>query len=198
MANDIVKNAAKLAGEVGLNAGKVAGGVVGMMSGGVFVEVVKPLMNDVVVPTVITKLEPKDLVEVPTICSKEIRQSLADVTKTLEERGLKITPIAVVKDPKYKDCFDGEVVGSNQKSNQKIPRGSYVEVYYVTSDIIEASKLLFEFMKNVTERPKIESKVQKLLTKIREEHNRHNKIMERLNVEYEQAKKELDGLNGDL
>ena len=72
---------------------------------------------------------------------------LDEAKELLDSRGLKALPIEVrFRDAcvKYKDCFELQVVGSDRKPNSKLKPGDTVIVQYVTQEVIDESRRIFE------------------------------------------------------
>jgi len=91
------------------------------------------------------KAEEKDsLVEIAELYSDDYRVKLEDAKRWLEEDGLKVEAVIVKPDIAYKDCLDLEVVATNFELKQKVKPGTRIILKYVTSEIIDASKMLFE------------------------------------------------------
>lgn len=91
--------------------------------------------------------ERKDWVTIPELCSKSAPMKLDCAIDILEKLNLKAASNSVnlnSADVKYKNCFDLQVVEINQKQKSKVPPGTLVVLTYVTSEIIEESKRLFD------------------------------------------------------
>jgi 2',3'-cyclic-nucleotide 2'-phosphodiesterase (5'-nucleotidase family) len=84
------------------------------------------------------------LVEVPEMYVSDYRLKLEDATRWLEEDGLKVEAVIVQPAIEFKDCSDLEVVASNYKLKQKVKPGTRIILSYVNSEVIEASRKLFE------------------------------------------------------
>ena len=75
------------------------------------------------------------------------RLKLDEAVMALTNSGLKAIPSELAlkeADPKYKDCFDSQVVGSSLKGKQKAQAGMSVIVKYITQEVIDESQRLFE------------------------------------------------------
>jgi len=84
------------------------------------------------------------LVEVPEMYSSDYRLKLDDAIRWLEEDGLRAEAVILQPDVAYKDCSDLEVVATNYKLGKKVKVGTRIILKYVTSDVIEASRKLFD------------------------------------------------------
>lgn len=85
----------------------------------------------------------KTLIEIPELYSKDFILTLEEATRWLEEDGLKVRSVVAKPDINYKDCKDTQVVDSNPKLKQKVKPGTRVILQYVTTEVIEDSKKLF-------------------------------------------------------
>jgi hypothetical protein len=84
---------------------------------------------------------------VPDLIDKQYPMQIQTAKTTVENKGLMFVSEAVQltnADPKYRTCFDGQVVYSNPKSGSKILKGGQVRVLYVTADVIEESQRLYD------------------------------------------------------
>ncbi len=91
--------------------------------------------------------EQRRLAVVPDLCVKGYPLTLEQATEQLAGCGLNATLVmASVKDanPKYRNCFASQVIGSHPKPNQKVEPGTYVKVKYITQEVIDESRRLFE------------------------------------------------------
>lgn len=106
-------------------------------------------------PAIITAIE-KLIDKLPDIPSKVVVPQLYDLgfplrldqaVTMLTNAGLTAMPSELdIKeaDPQYRNCVNSEVVGSNMRPKQKVNVGSTVIVRYVTQEVINESKRLFE------------------------------------------------------
>lgn len=122
------------------------GGTLGLVAG--IVGAVTPLAVELIdrIPKKEELGPSEELIFMPELCSKKFPLKLDEAKELLESRGLKALPIEVrLRDAcsKYKDCFDFQVVGSNQKPNSKIKPGDTVIVQYVTQEVIDESRRIF-------------------------------------------------------
>ena len=101
--------------------------------------------------------ERKSLVEVPEVYAADYRLKLDDAKRWLEEDGLKVEAVVVQPDIAFKDCSDLEVVATNYTSKQKVKPGTRIVLKYVTSEVIDASRKLFE----ESEKKKVEEQAEK-------------------------------------
>ena len=89
----------------------------------------------------------EELISMPEICSKKFPLKMEEAKELLESRGLKALAIEVrIRDAcvRYKDCFEFQVVGTDRKPNSKVKVGDTVIVQYVTQEVINESRLIFE------------------------------------------------------
>lgn len=129
----------KSIGNVGGKLG-VAAGVIG---------VVGPIAIDILdrLPKKAETNAPDNRILMPELCSKKFPLKLSEAKELLEGRGLKVLPIEVrVRDAgvKYKDCFELQVVGADRKANAKLKPGEVVLVQYVTQEVINESRRIFD------------------------------------------------------
>lgn len=123
------------------------GGTLGLVAG--IVDAVTPLAVELIdrIPKKEELGPSEELIFMPELCSKKFPLKLDEAKELLESRGLKALPIEVrLRDAssKYKDCFDFQVVGSDQKPNSKVKPGDTVIVQYVTQKVIDESRRIFE------------------------------------------------------
>lgn len=123
------------------------GGTLGLVAG--IVGAVTPLAVELIdrIPKKEELGPSEELIFMPELCSKKFPLKLDEAKELLESRGLKALPIEVrLRDAssKYKDCFDFQVVGSDQKPNSKVKPGDTVIVQYVTQKVIDESRRIFE------------------------------------------------------
>ena len=86
-------------------------------------------------------------VAVPQLYDSNLRLKLDDAVMALTSAGLKPIPSELKledADPKYKNCFDSQVIWSSLKHKQKTQVGTTVIVKYVTQEVIAASQKMFE------------------------------------------------------
>lgn len=134
-----VANSKKSTGNIGGKLG-VAAGVIGAVG---------PIAIDILdrLPKKDETNAPDNHILMPELCSKKFPLKLSEAKELLEGRGLKILPIEVrVRDAgvKYKDCFEFQVVGSDRKANAKLKLGEVVIVQYVTREVIDESRRIFD------------------------------------------------------
>lgn len=123
------------------------GGTVGLVAG--IVGAVTPLAVELIdrIPKKEEVAPSEELISMPELCSKKFPLKLDEAKALLESRGLKALPIEVrLRDacPKYKDCFELQVVGSDRKPNAKVKPGDTVIVQYVTQEVIDESQRIFD------------------------------------------------------
>lgn len=130
-----------------------------------------------IVPTIITVIEElmdkfpgvSDKVVIPQLSyDSDPRLKLDEAVMALTNSGLKAIPSELTlkeADPKYKDCFDSQVVGSSLNGKQKAQAGMSVIVKYITQEVIDESQRLFEKaeeQKAVEKRAKAEKRGQQI------------------------------------
>lgn len=123
------------------------GGTLGLVAG--IVSAVTPLAVELIdrIPKKEELSPSEELIFMPELCSKKFPLKLDEAKELLESRGLKGLPIEVrLRDAcvKYKDCFEFQVVGSDRKPNSKLKPGDTVIVQYVTQEVIDESRRIFE------------------------------------------------------
>lgn len=123
------------------------GGTLGLVAG--IVGAVTPLAVELIdrIPKKEELSPSEELIFMPELCSKKFPLKLDEAKELLESRGLKALPIEVrLRDAcvKYKDCFELQVVGSDRKPNSKLKPGDTVIVQYVTQEVINESRRIFE------------------------------------------------------
>ena len=123
------------------------GGTLGLVAG--IVGAVTPLAIELIdrIPKKEELGPSEELIFMPELCSKKFPLKLDEAKELLESRGLKALSIEVrLRDAcvKYKDCFELQVVGSDRKPNSKLKPGDTVIVQYVTQEVINESRRIFE------------------------------------------------------
>lgn len=123
------------------------GGTLGLVAG--IVGAVTPLAVELIdrIPKKEELGPSEELIFMPELCSKKFPLKLDEAKELLESRGLKALSIEVrLRDAcvKYKDCFELQVVGSDRKPNSKLKPGDTVIVQYVTQEVIDESRRIFE------------------------------------------------------
>lgn len=123
------------------------GGTLGLVAG--IVGAVTPLAVELIdrIPKKEELGPSEELIFMPELCSKKFPLKLDEAKELLESRGLKELSIEVrLRDAcvKYKDCFELQVVGSDRKPNSKLKPGDTVIVQYVTQEVINESRRIFE------------------------------------------------------
>ena len=86
---------------------------------------------------------------------KDVPIDLEQAVRMLEDCGLKSsTSKLTIKEanPRYKDCFDSQVIGSNPKQGTVVKIGSTVCLRYIPDEvIIESQKIFDELQRNKKE-----------------------------------------------
>lgn len=91
--------------------------------------------------------EDPNYVDMPNVLNKKFTLTLSKVTELLENYDLKVLPVEVSLNKagaKYKDCSEFQVVACDKKAKTKLKPGDTVIVQYVTQEVIDASRLIFE------------------------------------------------------
>lgn len=123
------------------------GGTLGLVAG--IVGSVTPIAVELIdrIPKKETVSPSEEMISMPELCSKKFPLKMEEAKELLESRGLKTLAIEVrLRDAgvRYKDCFDFQVVGTDRKPNSKVKSGDTVIVQYVTQEVINESRLIFE------------------------------------------------------
>lgn len=109
--------------------------------------------------------ERKTLVEVPALYVKGFPVSIKQAKKLLEKKQLKCSFIKLPlseADGKYRNCVASQVIKTEPKAKEKVEPGTHVLVKYITRDVIEESKRLFE-----EERSKRQEKAKQVMTDLK-------------------------------
>ena len=99
----------------------------------------------------------EEKIKIPELYHKGFPIDLSQAVKILEDCGLKSsTSKLTVKEanPRYRDCFDSQVIGSNPKQGTLVRIGSTVCLRYIPEEVILESQKIFDEM----QRSKIEAK----------------------------------------
>lgn len=91
--------------------------------------------------------EKRQLVEVPELYSKSFPLTVEQASKLLTEFGFKYEMVQlplIAANAKYRDCFDSQVIGTYPKAKQKVKPGSNILIKYITQEVIDESKKIFE------------------------------------------------------
>lgn len=127
----------------------------------------------------------EDRIPVPELYLKKYPLTYKQAETLLIDSGFKMLATEIKKpNVRFKDCFEYQVVGSKPKQRHKEKPGTTVIVMYVTQDIIDASKKLFE----EHERQKAEEKQQKANERIVKKEEVKQMIIERTDKAKEQIK----------
>ena len=99
-----------------------------------------------IVEQVEKKMEDRDkMVKVPELYSPGFPCTLDQVDTVLVSAGFHYVTTAETKpDAKYHDCIPMQVVSTNPSAHASVLPGSTIQVKYVTQDVIEESKIIFE------------------------------------------------------
>ena len=114
---------------------------------------------------------------IPPLYDKGFSLELSQAVEMLTNCGLNAMPRKITiqeANVRYKDCFDSQVIGSNPKSKQRVPAGSTVIVNYITQEVIDKSKKIFD----ETEKIKAEAKLAKVKKRERQKEETQKIIVE--------------------
>lgn len=125
---------------------KAGGDIVGVVTAVAgLVSVATPIVNDI-----IEKRKDKDggneFVVIPALYDKGFPLKMEQAVELLTNYGLKAMPSMLSlreAHTKYKDCFDGQIVGSKPKSGQKARVGTTVLLRCITQEVIDESQRIF-------------------------------------------------------
>lgn len=104
--------------------------------------------------------ERKKLVVVSKLYSSEYRTTSEQAVEILTSLGLKavLSPTLIDDaDGKYRNCINNQVIKSEPKARQKVEPGTTVRVLYITQEVIDESRCLF----NESEKRKAELLLEK-------------------------------------
>lgn len=134
--------------------GTNSGGVVGVVLG--LAALIGPHVPEII--DYLSKLLPKpgskpkpvedaNYIGMPNVLNKNFTLNLSKVTELLENYDLKVLPVEVPLNragAKYKDCSEFQVVACDKKAKTKLKPGDTVIVQYVTKEVIDESRRIFE------------------------------------------------------
>ena len=80
----------------------------------------------------------------PELYAEDYHVKLDEAKRWLEEDGFRAEAVVVKPNIIYKDCENYEVVGTNYSLKDKVAPGTRIILRYVTTEVIEASRRLFE------------------------------------------------------
>ena len=129
-------------------------GVVAAVAG--IISAVTPIVNDAMEKRK-DKVGGNELVVIPALYDKSFPLKIEQASELLSNYGLKALPsMFTLREAhmKYKDCFDGQVISSKPRSNQKVRPGTTVLIRYITQEVINESQRLFD----ETEKQKVVAK----------------------------------------
>lgn len=92
-------------------------------------------------------VEGVNYIGMPNVLNKDFTLNLSKVTELLENYDLKVLPVEVPLNragAKYKDCSEFQVVACDKKAKTKLKPGDTVIVQYVTQEVIDESRRIFE------------------------------------------------------
>ncbi len=154
------------------NSGSSSGDALGIIAiAGAVIGLAKPVIEIIDDKRKERVEEQKDWVTIPELCSKRSPMKLDCAIDILEKLNLKVASNSVKlnnADIKYKDCFDLQIVRVETKHKKKVPPGTLVVLTYVTSEIIEESKKLFE--ESETHKAKVSLEKSKKRSEQKEKH----------------------------
>lgn len=112
-----------------------------------------------------TKVKVEDKVKIPELYRKGFPIDLEQAIKILEDCGLKSSTSRLTlreSSPKYKDCFDSQVIDSNPRQGTTVKIGSTICLRYIPNEVIVESQRLFDEM----EHTKVEAREKKDIKKL--------------------------------
>lgn len=119
-------------------------GIVAAVAG--IVSAVTPIVNDAMEKRK-DKVGGNELVIIPALYDKSFPLRMEQAMELLSGYGLKAMPSMLTlreARAKYKDCFDGQVIDSKPKSNQKVRPGTTVLIRCISQEVIDESQRLFD------------------------------------------------------
>ena len=125
-------------------AGGDIAGIVAAVAG--IISAVTPIVNDAMEKRKV-KVSGNELVSIPALYDKSFPLKMEQASELLTNYGLKAMPsMLTLREArvKYKDCFDGQVISSKPRSNQKVRPGTTVLIRYITQEVIDESRRLFD------------------------------------------------------
>ena len=105
-----------------------------------------------VIKEIVEKKPQKNLIRIPVLYGKHVALSVNDAKTILENCGLKTIARKISNceaNPKFRNHFDNQVIFSNPSSGKKVDSGTTVYLKYITQDVIEKSKMLYEEKENI-------------------------------------------------
>lgn len=99
----------------------------------------------------------EEKIKIPELYHKGFPIDLEQAVRMLEDCGLKSSTSKLTMkeaNPRYRDCFDSQVIGSNPKQGTIVKIGSTVCLRYIPEEVIAESQRLFDDM----QRTKAEAK----------------------------------------
>lgn len=146
----------------------VAMGIIG--AAGAAIGVIEPLVD--MAGKIVDKAhehqkEPQNdgMVKVPQLYSKEFPIALEQAIELLENCGLKYLPIAVTikeAEPRFKDCFNHQIIFSNPRQGSSVKVGDIICLKYATDEVINESQRLFDEEQQFKEEASRKKKAAKL------------------------------------
>ena len=125
---------------------KAGGDIVGVVTAVAgLVSVATPIVNDIIEKRK-DKDDGNDSVVIPALYDKGFPLKMEQAVELLTNYGLKAMPSMLSlreAHVKYKDCFDGQIVGSKPKSGQKARAGTTVLLRCITQEVIDESQRIF-------------------------------------------------------
>lgn len=111
-------------------------------------EIIEYLLKSLPKPTPKPKTKDDSVyVGMPNVLDKNFTLTLSKVTELLENYKLKVLPIELPlskASSKYKDCFEFQVIACDKKARTKLKPGDTVIVQYITKEVIDESRRIFE------------------------------------------------------
>lgn len=117
--------------------------------GGILLTSVAVPIADKVIEKIADRIEEQPIEEnvtVPVLYTR-IHLTLEQAVKSVEAVGLKAIPVEIhpqKASAKYKDCFEYQVVDSEPKQNKRVKPGTGIRLIFVTKEVIEESRKIFD------------------------------------------------------
>lgn len=86
-------------------------------------------------------------VAVPDLCDSFYRHDLEKAEEKLASFGLKMMPFPMsieMASPELRNCFDNQVLSTKPKAGTLVKTGRIIDVSYITQEVIDESKRMFE------------------------------------------------------
>ncbi|MCD8159086.1 MAG: hypothetical protein LUD77_09395 [Clostridiales bacterium] len=131
--------------------------------------------------------ERKRLVAVPEVGDSNFPLSLEQATELINKNSLEVISIAISitdADKKYRNYINNQVVETKPKVGQKVEPGSSVLVKYITQEVIDESKRIYEENEN--------QKAQRAQERLEKKAQKAQKAKERSEQKAQKAQEQLE------